>query len=364
VKFIDEYRAKPQVLEAAEVLRRLVTRPWAIMEICGGQTHAILRFGIDQLLPKEIRLLHGPGCPVCVTPAETIDAAIHMALAHGVVLASFGDMVRVPGSTISLAEARSSGADVRIVESPLGALELARRNPAREIVFFGVGFETTAPATALAVSIAAKEGLGNFTMLAAHVLVPPALNAILAAQDCAVQGILAAGHVCTVEGQAEYEELAAHRGVPVVVTGFEPLDLLLGITMCVRQLESGMARVENAYPRAVRAGGNAHAQSLLREVYERAPAAWRGIGTIPMSGLRLRAAYEGFDALRRFPAPPAEAGSQHEECLAGLVLQGAIEPPACPAFGSLCTPDNPLGAPMVSAEGACSAYYRYKRHVA
>ncbi len=364
MKFIDEYRARPQVMEAAEVLRRLVTRPWTIMEICGGQTHAILRFGIDQLLPEGIRLLHGPGCPVCVTPAETIDAAIHMALAHGVVLASFGDMVRVPGSTISLAEARASGGDVRIVESPLGAVELARRNRERQVVFFGVGFETTAPSTALAVSIAAKEGLNNFTMLAAHVLVPPALDAILAAEDCAVQGILAAGHVCTVEGQSEYEELAARRRVPIVVTGFEPLDLLLGITMCVRQLESGLASVENAYPRAVRSGGNPHAQSLMREVYERAPAAWRGIGTIPMSGLRLRAAYHGFDALRRFPVPPAEESTKRNECLAGLVLQGAIEPPACPAFGGVCTPDSPMGAPMVSAEGACSAYYRYKRHVA
>lgn len=364
MKFIDEFRLSPQLPHALEALRRTVTRPWNIMEICGGQTHAILRFGIDQLLPEQIRLIHGPGCPVCVTPAEVIDAAIEIAQSHGAILASFGDMIRVPGSSSSLAEARSAGADVRVVESPLAALELARRSPGRQVVFFGVGFETTAPSTALAVSLAAKQQIGNFSMLAAHVLVPPALEAILAAEDCHVQGILAAGHVCTVEGERDYVELAARRRVPIVVTGFEPLDLILGIACCVRQLEAGECRVENAYPRAVRPSGNQAAQALVRQVYEPADAMWRGIGRIPMSGLRLRSAYSGFDACQRFGVVPSPRTEKATECLAGLVLQGAIEPTACPAFASACTPDRPLGAPMVSAEGACSAFYRYKRHVA
>jgi hydrogenase expression/formation protein HypD len=364
VKYIDEFRSAPQVHQAAEALRRIVTRRWGIMEICGGQTHAILRFGIDQLLPESIRLIHGPGCPVCVTPAELVDAAIHIALHHGAILASFGDMIRVPGTTASLAHARSLGADVRIVESPLAALDLARRMPDREVVFFGVGFETTAPSTALAVSLAARERAGNFSIIPAHVLVPPALDAILSGENCKVQGILAAGHVCTVEGESDYCELAARRRVPIVVTGFEPLDLLLGITLCVRQLEAGTHTVANAYPRAVRPAGNPAAQALVREVYEPAGANWRGIGVIPMSGLRLREAYAGFDALRRFPTPSSTHIDKTSGCLAGLVLQGEIQPTDCPAFGVLCSPDNPLGAPMVSAEGACSAYYRYKRHVA
>lgn len=361
MRFIDEYRSAPEVMQAAEVLRRVATRPWTLMEICGGQTHAILRFGIDQLLPESIRLIHGPGCPVCVTPAGSIDAAIDMAQRHGAILASFGDMLRVPGTELSLAEARSAGADVRVVESPLAAVELAGRNPDREIVFFGVGFETTAPATALAVSLATKRRIRNFTMIPAHVRVPPALEAILGSEGCAVQGILAAGHVCTVEGQSDYEELACRRRVPIVVTGFEPLDLLLGIVLCVKQLEAGRHEVENAYPRAVRAGGNTAAKSLVREVYEPGDTEWRGIGVIPRSGLKLRAAYREFDALERFPAE-ASAPARQTECLAGQVLQGILEPPGCPAFATSCTPDRPLGAPMVSAEGACSAYYRYKRH--
>lgn len=364
MKFIDEYRSAPQVLQAAEALRRITTRPWNIMEICGGQTHAILRFGIDQLLPEPVRLIHGPGCPVCVTPAESIDAAIQIALNQRAVLASFGDMIRVPGSAMSLAQARSAGADIRIVESPLAAVDLARRMPEREVVFFGVGFETTAPATALAVSLAARQGLRNFSIIPAHVLVPPALDAILSAENSKVQGILAAGHVCTVEGEAGYRALAARRRVPIVVTGFEPLDLLLGITLCVRQLEAGRHIVENAYPRAVRAAGNPAAQALVRDVYEPAGAAWRGIGIIPLSGLRLRPAYQAFDALLRFSPPAPAHTAAPTACLAGLVLQGEIEPPACPAFATQCTPANPLGAPMVSAEGACSAFYRYKRHVA
>jgi hydrogenase expression/formation protein HypD len=363
MKFIDEFRDRPLVLEALDSLRRSVTRPWKIMEICGGQTHAILRFGIDQLLPPEIGLIHGPGCPVCVTPERLIHAAIEIARTPGAILASFGDMLRVPGSAGSLMEARSAGADVRIVESPLAALDIARRNPAAEVVFFGVGFETTTPATALAVTLAAREGIANFSIIPAHVLVPPALEAILGAANCQVQGILAAGHVCSVEGETDYHRLADRWRVPIVVTGFEPLDLVLGIARCARQLEAAEARVENAYTRAVRPAGNPAAQALVREVYEPADAEWRGIGVIPLSGLRLRPAYAAFDALQRFKtsAPPR---SENPECLAGLVLQGAIEPHACPAFGASCTPSHPLGAPMVSAEGACSAFYRYKRHVA
>ncbi len=363
MKFIDEFRASPPVTRALQSLRSMVTRPWSIMEICGGQTHAILRFGIDQLLPEGIRLIHGPGCPVCVTPARLIDAAIEIARRPGCMLASFGDMVRVPGTEGSLMEARSEGAEVRIVESPLGALELARRNPEKQVVFFGVGFETTAPSTALAVTLAEQQGLANFSVLPAHVLVPPALEAILGARGCQVNGILAAGHVCTVEGEEDYSRLAAKWSVPVVVTGFEPLDLVLGVSGCVRQLERGESRVENAYARAVRAGGNKAAQSLVRKVYEPADAEWRGIGVIPMSGLRLRAEYSAYDALKRFEVRE-RGGEDNSECRAGLVLQGAIEPPACPAFGVSCTPDHPLGAPMVSAEGACSAFYRYKRNVA
>jgi len=361
VKFIDEFRASPPVMRALDSLRAQVTRPWNIMEICGGQTHAILRFGIDQLLPEGIRLIHGPGCPVCVTPARLIDAAIEIARAPGAILASFGDMVRVPGTAGSLMEARSAGAEVRIVESPMGALELARRNPERQIVFFGVGFETTAPSTALAISLARQQEISNFSLLPAHVLVPPALEAILGARDCQVNGILAAGHVCTVEGEDDYVRLASKWRVPVVVTGFEPLDLVLGISRCIRQLESGEGRVENAYARAVRAGGNKNAQALVREVYEPADAEWRGIGEIPLSGLRLRAEYSAYDAIQRFKIAWRD-GAENTECRAGLVLQGAIEPTACPAFGTSCTPDRPLGAPMVSAEGACSAFYRYKRH--
>ncbi len=363
MKFIDEFRASPPVTRALESLRAAVTRPWNIMEICGGQTHALLRFGIDQLLPEGIRLIHGPGCPVCVTPARLIDAAIEIARAPGALVASFGDMVRVPGTGESLMEARSAGAEMRIVESPLGALDLARRHRERQVVFFGVGFETTAPSTALAITLAEQEGVSNFSVIPAHVLVPPALEAILGARDCQVNGILAAGHVCTVEGEEDYVRLSSKWRVPVAVTGFEPLDLMLGISRCVRQLERGESRVENAYARAVRAGGNKSAQALVREVYEPADAEWRGIGVIPLSGLRLRAKYSAYDALQRFEVV-CRNGEENTECRAGLVLRGAIEPTECPAFGVSCTPDHPLGAPMVSAEGACSAFYRYKRHVA
>lgn len=363
MKFIDEFRASPPVMRALDALRAEVTRPWNIMEICGGQTHAILRFGIDQLLPEGIRLIHGPGCPVCVTPAWLIDAAIEIARTPGALLASFGDMVRVPGTAGSLMEARSAGAEVRIVESPMGALDLARRHPEKQIVFFGVGFETTAPSTALAVSLARQQEISNFFLLPAHVLVPPALEAILGAKDCQVNGILAAGHVCTVEGEDDYARLASKWHVPVVITGFEPLDLVLGISRCIGQLERGESGVENAYARAVRTGGNKSAQALVRQVYEPVDAAWRGIGVIPLSGLRLRPEYAAYDALQRFQVS-LPRGEDSRECRAGLVLQGVLEPTACPAFGTACTPDHPLGAPMVSAEGACSAFYRYKRNVA
>ncbi len=360
MKYLDEYRDAKPVAQIAEAIRRCVTRPWTIMEICGGQTHTILKSGLPDLLPSEIELLHGPGCPVCVTSLELIDRAVAIAARPEVIFTSFGDMLRVPGSTRSLFGAKAEGADVRIVYSPLDAVKLARRNPGRQVVFFAVGFETTAPANAMAVWQAAREGLENFSVLVAHVLVPPAMEAILGAPDCRVNGFLAAGHVCTVMGYEEYEPIAARYKTPIVVTGFEPLDLLEGIHMVVEQLESGRAEVENQYSRAVRREGNRPALERIREVFEVAPRKWRGIGEIPQSGLRLREAYRSFDAEVKFGAGglvSEEAG----ECIAGLVLQGKRKPHECPAFGTRCTPENPLGAPMVSSEGACAAYFAYAR---
>lgn len=360
MKFLDEYRDYGAVQQMAQAIRRCTTRPWTLMEVCGGQTHTIVKAGLQDLLPEEITLVHGPGCPVCVTPLEMIDRAVAIARRSEVMLCSFGDMLRVPGSTQSLFDAKAVGADVRIVYSPLDAVQLARSNPQREIVFFAVGFETTAPANAMAVWEAAREGIPNFSMLVSHVLVPPAMDAILSSPDCRVQAFLAAGHVCMVMGFEEYLPISRKYRVPIVVTGFEPLDLLEGVQMAVAQLESGRADVENQYARAVRRSGNRPAQERIAEVFEVTRRAWRGIGEIPLSGLRLREAYRRFDAESRFAV---EIGHVEEsnECIAGLVLQGLRKPYECPAFGTRCTPDTPLGAPMVSSEGACAAYFHFGR---
>ena len=370
MRFIDEYRDAGEARQYADAIARAATRPWTIMEVCGGQTHAIARFGIDELLPPFLTLVHGPGCPVCVTPVELIDKAIEIAERPAVTFCSFGDMLRVTGRRESLLEAKARGADVRMVYSPLDALKLARANPAKDVVFFAVGFETTAPANAMAVHLAAREGVRNFSVLVSHVLVPPAMEAILSSRASRVQGFLAAGHVCTVMGFTEYEPLARKYRVPIVVTGFEPLDILQGVLMCVRQLEAGRAEVENQYTRSVRREGNVEARKLIMEIFEVVPRRWRGIGSIPASGLGLRAPYAAFDAERRFGlaergfglAEPVEE-EEEGECLSGLVLQGLKRPPECPAFGTRCTPEHPLGATMVSSEGACAAYYRY-RHLA
>lgn len=360
MKFVDEYRDADGARRIAREIDAVTTQPWTIMEVCGGQTHTIVKSGLEELLPRNITLVHGPGCPVCVTPAALIDRAVEISLDPGVIFASFGDMLRVPGSSHSLLQARARGADVRIVYSPLDAVALAREHPERQVVFFAVGFETTAPANAMAVWQARRHGLTNFTILVAHVLVPPAMRAILESEDCRVQAFLAAGHVCAVMGWVEYEPIAARYRVPVVVTGFEPMDILEGIRMAVAQLESGRAEVENQYRRAVQRRGNRHARELIAEIFEVGPREWRGVGAIPESGLRLREPYLEFDAEKRFGAPPSAVPAENE-CIAGLVLRGLRRPPECLAFGDRCTPDAPLGAPMVSSEGACAAYYLYRR---
>jgi hydrogenase expression/formation protein HypD len=361
MKFLDEYRDAAAARPLVEALHRTVTRPWALMEVCGGQTHSIVRHGLDALLPEGLTLIHGPGCPVCVTPVALIDRALALAARPEVTFCSFGDMLRVPGTAKDLLQVKSEGGDVRIVYSPLDALALAERQPGREVVFFAVGFETTAPANALAVSQARKRGLTNFSLLVSHVLVPPALEAVLASPACRVDGFLAAGHVCA--GTAEYVPLAARHHVPIVVTGFEPLDLLQGILMAVTQLEEGRHEVENQYERVVRTEGNRPAQALIREVFQVVPRAWRGLGPIPASGLGLRPDYAAFDAEARFGVGDV-GGPESEACLSGQVLQGLLRPPDCPAFGRACTPDHPLGATMVSSEGACAAYHRYRRPAA
>lgn len=363
MKYIDEYRDAAAARALAEEIRRITKRSWTIMEICGGQTHAIVKFGLDQLLPPEITLVHGPGCPVCVTPVETLDAACTIAARPEVIFCSFGDMLRVPGSAVDLLRVKAQSGDVRIVYSPTDAVAIARANPDRQVVFFGVGFETTAPANAMAVYAAAQERLDNFSILVSQVTVPPAMIAILSAPHNRVQGFLAAGHVCTVMGFWEYEPIARRFRVPIVVTGFEPIDLLEGILMCVRQLEAGRSDVENQYARAVSQGGNQPAQQLLREVFEIADRNWRGIGVIPRSGLRLRGKYRSYDAEQRFAVATA-AVARETECISGLVLQGIKKPHECPAFGTRCTPEQPLGATMVSSEGACAAYFRYRGRIA
>ena len=359
MRYLDEYRDAAAARRAAAAIARITTRPWTLMEVCGGQTHAIVRFGIDALLPPGVTLVHGPGCPVCVTPLEQIDRAVAIAARPEVTFCSFGDMLRVPGSRADLLSVKAHGGDVRVVYAPLDAVRLAQAHPERQVVFFAVGFETTAPANALALYHARRLGLGNFSMLVSHVLVPPAMEAILAAPECRVQGFLAAGHVCAVMGYTEYEPIARTYRVPIVVTGFEPVDLLQGVYRCVAQLEAGRAEVENAYARVVRREGNPAAQALVREVFHVVPRKWRGLGPIPRSGLGLSAAYAGFDAETRFDVAGLTV-DEPEECRSGLVLQGLMRPPACPAFGTRCTPEHPLGATMVSAEGACAAYYRYR----
>jgi hydrogenase expression/formation protein HypD len=360
MKYVSEYR-DPRATDAyLAAIRRLTTRPWTLMEVCGGQTHTIIKYGVDRLLPAEITLIHGPGCPVCVTPVEMIDRAIHIAAQPRVMFCSFGDMLRVPGTNRDLLAVKAAGGDVRVVYSPLDAVDLARRHPDREVVFFAVGFETTAPANAMAVHLAEEMELSNFSVLVSHVLVPPAMEAILTAPDHRVQGFLAAGHVCAVMGFTEYEPLARRFGVPIVVTGFEPLDILEGVYLCVRQLEEGRAEVENQYVRSVRREGNLVAQRLLREVFRIVPRKWRGIGEIPQSGLGLAGRYARFDAETRFDAATITA-AEPSDCISGLVLRGVETPLACPAFAGRCTPEHPLGAPMVSAEGACAAYYHYRR---
>lgn len=356
MKYLSEYRDPELARRLLAEIHATVTRPWALMEVCGGQTHTLVRQGIDELLPEGLRMIHGPGCPVCVTPLEIIDKALMIARRYDVIFTSFGDMLRVPGTTSSLEAVRADGADVRVVYSPLDAVRLAAQNPDRQVVFFAVGFETTAPANAGAVLAAAKLNLPNFTVLVSHVLVPPAITAILDFPERRVQAFLAAGHVCAIMGWREYEPIAERYGVPIVVTGFEPLDLLEGILMAVRQLESGRAVVENQYARAVRRGGNAEAQAAIAQVFQVSDRTWRGIGTIGVSGLRLADEYASFDAERRFAVEGIKA-CEHPDCISGRILTGDALPTDCPAYGVACTPRTPLGAPMVSSEGTCAAFY-------
>ena len=361
MRFVDEYRNAADTQAFVNAIRRTVTRPWTLMEICGGQTHTLIKSGLDRLLPDEITLVHGPGCPVCVTPLEQIDRAIEIAKRPGTIFTSFGDMLRVPGSRTDLLSVKAAGGDVRMVYSPLDAVTLARKHPDREVVFFAVGFETTAPANAMAVWQAEKLGVANFSVLVSHVLVPPAMEALLGAPDHRVQAFLAAGHVCAVMGYAQYHAIAERHRIPIVVTGFEPLDLAHGIQLAVQALEDGRHGVENQYTRAVTERGNVRAQELVDEVFETCDRAWRGIGTIPSSGLRLRERFAAFDAERRFAVTDVTA-TESAECIAGLILRGHRKPNECPAFGVRCTPERPLGAPMVSSEGACAAYWHFKRH--
>jgi hydrogenase expression/formation protein HypD len=361
MKYLDEYRDPEAARGWVKAIEGLVTRPWTLMEVCGGQTHAILKYGLDELLPSTVTLLHGPGCPVCVTPLEKIDRAIALASRPEVIFCSFGDMLRVPGTDRDLLSVKAAGGDVRIVYSPLDAVKIARQHPDREVVFFAVGFETTAPGNAMAVYQARQQGLRNFSILVSHVLVPPALEAILSSPLCRVQGFLAAGHVCAVMGYTEYFPIAARYHVPIVVTGFEPLDLLQGIHMCLSQLEQGRAVVENQYSRVVTETGNRPAQQLVGQVFEVVNRAWRGIGEIARSGLGVRPEYREFDAEHRFDLSAVGPRPEPAECLSGQVLQGLIKPNDCPAFGTRCTPEHPLGATMVSSEGACAAYYRHRR---
>lgn len=360
MKFVDEFRDAQLARKYTEAIKHLVTQPWTIMEICGGQTHAIVRFGILDLLPSCINLVHGPGCPVCVTPLETIDKALSIAVRPNVIFCSFGDMLRVPGSYSDLQSVRAAGGDIRIVYSPLDCLSIAENNPERDVVFFAIGFETTAPGNAMLVKRAAQLGLRNLFVLVSHVLVPPAIEAILSSPQNKVQGFLAAGHVCTIMGTQEYQYLVEKYRVPIVVTGFEPLDILQGLYMCIKQLEEGLVQVENQYSRSVLEHGNASAQEMIAEVFQVLPRKWRGMGEIAHSGWGLSEKYRAFDAESHFGLENIQV-NEPPDCISGQVLQGLKKPYECLAFGKRCTPDHPLGATMVSSEGACAAYYKYRR---
>ncbi len=360
MKYLSEYRDPELAKKYLEEIKNTVSRPWSIMEVCGGQTHSLVKNGIIEMLPKEITMIHGPGCPVCVTPLNLIDKAIHLALDKGVILCSFGDMLRVPGSEKSLLEAKAEGADVRVLYSPLEAVKIAEDHPEKEVVFFAVGFETTAPANALSVIHAKRKGLTNYSILASHVLVPPAIKAVIDDEESRIDGFLAAGHVCTIMGNSEYHPLSAIYKVPIVVTGFEPLDVLQGILMVIRQLEQSKSEVENQYSRIVREEGNVEAQKVIQEVFEIQDQTWRGIGEIPQSGYGVRKEYQAFDATKKFDVTIAEA-PENPECIYGLIMKGIKKPFECSQFGKKCKPTNPLGAPMVSSEGACAAYYHFSR---
>ncbi len=358
MKYLNEYRDPVIAKKYFEEIEKTVTRPWSIMEVCGGQTHSLVKNGIIEMLPKEITMVHGPGCPVCVTPLHIIDTAILLAERPDVIFCSFGDMLRVPGSAKNLLEAKANGADVRILYSPLEAVTIAKNNPDKQVIFFAVGFETTAPANALAVIHAERDGIDNFSILTSHVLVPPAIKAVMDDEESKIDGFLAAGHVCTIMGNSAYYPLAQEYKVPIVVTGFEPLDILQGILMVIRQLESGRHEVENQYSRIVKEEGNPAAQEVMNSVFATDDQTWRGIGTIPASGLRLDDQYKKYDALSKFSIP-VQVSKESSECIAGQIMKGIKKPFDCPQFGKKCTPTNPLGAPMVSSEGACAAYFHY-----
>lgn len=360
MKYLDEYRDPKLAQKIADQIKKITTKSHVIMEVCGGQTHSIVKYGIDQLLPDQIRLVHGPGCPVCVTPLEKIDNAVEIASLKDVIFCSFGDMLRVPGSKKDLFSVKAEGGDIRIVYSPMDALEIAKSNPDKQVVFFAVGFETTAPANAMSVYQAKRQNIKNFSLLVSHVLVPPAIEAILSSPNNQVKGFLAAGHVCTVMGYTEYEPIAKKYKVPIVVTGFEPLDILQGVFLCVKQLEERRWEVDNEYKRSVRKLGNQSAQKVIEEVFEIQPRKWRGIGEIPKSGFGLSKAYHNFDAEKKYDVEDYCA-QESDLCISGLILQGEKKPLECPAFAQECTPEHPLGATMVSSEGACAAYYRYRR---
>ncbi len=363
MKYLDEYRDRQIAEKIVDEIRRTITRPWVLMEVCGGQTHSIVKYGLDTLLPPLLELVHGPGCPVCVTSLEMIDRAHAIAARPNVIFCSFGDMLRVPGSHSDLFKIKANGGNIRVVYSPLDCLKIARASPDKQVVFFAIGFETTAPANAMSVWQAREQGIANFSVLVSHVLVPPAITGVLSSPNNRVQGFLGPGHVCAISGWADYEPLVEHFQVPIVITGFEPVDILQGVLMCVRQLEQGRSQLENAYARAVQREGNRGAQTMVSRVFTVCDRAWRGIGVIPQSGYTLSEEFCNYDAERIFDIANIHA-DEPSICISGEILQGLKKPLDCPAFGKKCSPENPLGATMVSAEGACAAYYNYGRHLA